>query len=106
MDYSELEEKMIEIGRLCIKIAGRDANKKCVIVDILNDKFVLIDGETRRKRVNINHLEPVNQVVLIKKGASHTEIFEALKKIHISVRETNPKPKTVKPLRKRKESKN
>ncbi len=96
---------MIDIGRLCIKIAGRDANKKCVIVDIFDDKFVLIDGETRRKRVNINHLEPFNQIVPLKKGASTSEVSESLKKIGILVRETKPKTKATKPLRKRKESK-
>ena len=57
---------MIEIGRLCIKTAGRDAGLKCIIVDILDDKFVLIDGETRRRKCNILHLEPLKDVVKIK----------------------------------------
>ena len=47
---------MIEIGRLCVKIAGRDAGKKCVVVDVVNDNTVLIDGETRRRNCNIKHL--------------------------------------------------
>ena len=28
----------IEVGRICIKLRGREAGKKCVIVDIIDDK--------------------------------------------------------------------
>ncbi|WP_457611716.1 KOW motif-containing protein, partial [Methanocaldococcus sp.] len=34
----------IEIGRVCIKTLGREAGNTCVIVDILDKNFVLIDG--------------------------------------------------------------
>ncbi len=88
---------MIEIGRLVMKIAGRDAGKKAVIVDILDNNFVLIDGETRRRKCNIKHLEPLDKVIKIKKNASHNEVKEELKKIKIKVRETKPKPKTERP---------
>ena len=37
---------MIQIGRLCVKLTGREANKKCVIVDIIDPNFVLIDGRS------------------------------------------------------------
>ena len=93
---------MIEIGRVCVKLAGRDASKKCVIVDILDSKFVLIDGETRRRRCNILHLEPLTQVVKVKKNASHEEVAKALKEIGVEARETKPKPKSQKPRTKRK----
>ncbi|NTV24217.1 MAG: 50S ribosomal protein L14e, partial [Nanoarchaeota archaeon] len=62
---------MFEIGRLCVKIAGRDARGKCLVIDTLEGNFVLIDGQTRRKRCNITHLEPLDKVLKIKKGASH-----------------------------------
>ncbi|MEM4263374.1 MAG: 50S ribosomal protein L14e [Candidatus Woesearchaeota archaeon] len=88
---------MIEIGRLCVKTAGRDAGKKCVIVDILDDKFVLIDGETRRRKCNIFHLEALDQIVALKKGASHEEVADALKTIGIEARKTKTKAKTVRP---------
>jgi large subunit ribosomal protein L14e len=88
---------MIEIGRLCVKIAGRDAGKKCIVVDILDDKFVLIDGETRRRKCNIFHLEALDQVLQIKKGASHDEVADAMKKIGVEARKTKPKAKTVRP---------
>ena len=92
----------IEIGRLCVKIAGRDAGKKAIIIDILDDKYVLIDGETRRRKCNILHLEPLSQVIKIKKEASHEEVSKALKEIGLEVRFTKPKQKTEKPRKKRK----
>lgn len=93
---------MIEIGRLVVKTAGRDAGKKAVIIDILDDKYVLIDGETRRRKCNILHLEPLNQVIKIEKNASHEEVAKVLKEIGIEARQTKPKPKTTRPRKKRK----
>ena len=93
---------MIEIGRLCVKIAGRDAGKKAIIIDILDDKYVLIDGETRRRKCNILHIEPLNQTIKIEKNASHEHVSKALKEIGIETRQTKPKPKTQRPIKKRK----
>ena len=93
---------MIEIGRVIVKLAGRDAGKKGLIIDILDNKFVMIDGETRRRKCNILHLEPLNQVVKVKKNASHEEVAKALKEIGVEARETKPKPKSQKPRTKRK----
>ena len=95
---------MIEVGRLCIKIAGRDAGLKCVIVDVLDDKFVLIDGETRRRKCNILHLEPLKDTIKIKKNASHESIKKEFETLGLKVMETKPKPKTDRPRKKRKTS--
>lgn len=84
---------MFEIGRLCVKLAGRDANKKCLIVNIIDDNFVLIDGQTRRRKCNIIHLEPLDKVVKIKKNDSHDNVVKELKKIKISVSEKKVKRK-------------
>lgn len=92
---------MIEIGRICLKIAGRDAGKKCVILDIANNR-VLIDGETRRKFVNPAHLLPLKQKIEIEKAAPKERVVEALKKIGIETRVTKPKKPAPKPVRKRK----
>jgi large subunit ribosomal protein L14e len=84
---------MYEIGRLCVKIAGRDSRLKCVIVEVLEGSFVLIDGQTRRKKCNIKHLEPLDKVIKLKKNASHEEVIEALKKegIEVEVKEVKEK---------------
>ena len=44
---------MIEIGRICYKIAGRESGKVAVVVDKINDNFVFVDGQVKRKRCNI-----------------------------------------------------
>lgn len=81
----------MEVGQLCVKLAGRDAGKKCVIVDVLDNNFVLIDGETRRRKCNITHLEPLNQKADIKKGAAHDSVIDAFKKLNLEARNTKPK---------------
>src|SRR3989344_9188145 len=93
---------MIEIGRLAVKTCGRDAGLKCIVVDILDNKFVLIDGETRRRKCNILHLEPLKDVIKIKKNASHEEVKKEFEKLGLKVLETKPKQKTERPRKKRK----
>ncbi len=73
----------IEVGRLCVKIRGREAGRKCVIVDIIDDNFVLITGPkdvsgVKRRRANINHIELLPQKIDIKPGASDEEVKKAL----------------------------
>src|SRR3989344_5093141 len=92
----------IEIGRLCVKIAGRDAGKKCLIIDVLDDRYALIDGETRRRRCNVMHLEPLNQVLKVEKDATHGDVLRSLKEIGVEGLQTKPKQKTRKPSKKRK----
>ena len=84
-----------EIGRVCMKIAGRDAGGRCVIVDILDKNYVLVDGEVRRKKVNITHLEPLDAVVKIRKGASHEDVMAALQEL-MPRKEKAEKPKAKK----------
>jgi large subunit ribosomal protein L14e len=74
----------IEVGRICVKVCGREAGKKCVIVDVIDKSFVLVTGPktvtgVKRRRANINHLEPLAEKVEIKRGASDEEVVEALK---------------------------
>lgn len=96
---------MYEIGRLCVKLTGRDARGKCLIVDIMDEHYVLIEGQTRRRKCNITHLEPLDKVLKIKKGASHKEVADALKKEGIEVKETKTKQKTAKPVKAKKPKK-
>ncbi len=89
---------MMEVGRLCIKIAGRDAGKKCVIVDVLDDLFVMIDGETRRRKCNMKHIEPTSEMIKISKGAAHSDVVAEFKNLGIEIVET--KPRQAKPRQK------
>lgn len=84
---------MMEIGRVCIKTAGRNAGNYCVIVDVIDKNFVLIDGNVKRRKCNIKHLEPLSLIVKIKKGASTSSVHEAMKKEKIKVITTKPRVK-------------
>ena len=74
---------MMEIGRVCIKTAGRDSGKIGVVTDLIDKRFVAVAGQTRKKRCNIAHLEPTKHLIKIKKGASNAEIIKELKKLNI-----------------------
>jgi large subunit ribosomal protein L14e len=74
---------VFDIGRVCIKKAGRESGKKCVVVDTIDKNFVLITGPktltgVRRRRVNVDHLEPLEVKIKIKRGASDEEVAKAL----------------------------
>ena len=89
-----------------MKTSGRDAGSKCVIIEKIDSNFVMIDGETRRRKCNIMHLEPLDKKLDIKKGESHTNVLKAFKKINIEITEKKPKTKkTERPRRIRKSSK-
>jgi large subunit ribosomal protein L14e len=74
----------IEVGKICVKVVGREAGKKCVIVDVVDKNFALITGPkavngVKRRRSNVDHLQPTKECVEIKQGASDEEITAALK---------------------------
>ncbi|MGA2784646.1 MAG: 50S ribosomal protein L14e [Candidatus Bathyarchaeia archaeon] len=73
----------IEVGRICVKLLGREVGKKCVIVDVIDKNFALVTGPksitgVRRRRTNVDHLEPTQESVEVKKGAGDEEVEKAL----------------------------
>ncbi len=88
---------MMEIGRLCTKVAGREAGRKCVIVYVIDKNYVLIDGDVRRKRCNVMHLEPLKDVIKINKNESHDKIVSEFKKLDVEVTEKESKERKEKP---------
>ena len=73
----------IEVGRLCYKVRGHEAGRKCVIVDIIDENMVLVTGPkqltgVKRRRVNIKHIAPLDRAISISKGASDEEVLKAL----------------------------
>jgi len=93
---------MIEVGRVCIKLAGRDAGREAIIVDILDGNFVLIDGNVRRRKCNIMHLEPTKMLIKINKKASHDTIKEEFLKQNMGVWETKSRKTSDRPKKQRK----
>jgi len=68
-----------DVGRVCLKLKGREAGARCVIVDVIDRNYVVVAGpDVRRRRVNMSHLEPLEETVSIQKGASDEEVAAAL----------------------------
>jgi len=93
---------VLEIGRVCVKVAGRDAGQIAVIVNVLDKKTVVIDGQVRRRKCNIAHLEPTSKAVKIDKDASHNSVVSALKSAGIEVVDRKPRKAAAKPKKVRK----
>ena len=55
----------IKTGRICVKLAGRDAGEKVVITKIVDDNTVMIKspGRKQERKCSIRHLEPTDVVV-------------------------------------------
>ncbi len=75
----------MEVGRICVKLVGRETGKKCVVVDVIDKNFVLVTGPksvtgVRRRRTNVDHLEPTPESIELKKGATEDEVERALTK--------------------------
>lgn len=73
----------IEVGRICVKQAGREQGKKCVVIDVMDKSFILVTGPKKltgikRRRVNLNHVSPLNDKIEVKRGASDEEVTQAL----------------------------
>lgn len=73
----------IQVGRICVKTQGREAGKRCVIVEVIDESFVLVTGPkavsgVKRRRANVKHLQPLEDLLQISKGASEEEIIDLL----------------------------
>ncbi len=73
----------MDVGRVCVKLTGREAGSRCVIVDVVDRNYVIVTGPpevtgVRRRRVNMSHLQPLDEVVEISRNASDEEIAELL----------------------------
>ncbi len=93
----------MKIGQLCYKIAGREAKKLCVITDTLDSNYVMIDGQVKKRRCSIKHLELLNRFIDIKKDDPKEKIISLLEKDGIKVKLTKPKIKKPKPVKQRPE---
>jgi len=73
----------IDIGRVCIKTKGREKGKKCVVVDVVDRNYVVITGPgVKRRRVNMDHIMPLDEALNIQRDATDEEVLGALKEEH------------------------
>lgn len=89
------------VGRVCMKIAGREAGKYCVVLKTEKDKknkaFALITGPklltgVKRRRCNIDHLEPTGYMVEIDEGSGEEDIINAFEKAGLLTKLNLKKP--------------
>jgi len=70
-----------DVGRVCVKLRGREAGGRCVIVDLIDRNYVVVAGPgVKRRRANMSHLKPLDAVVDVRKGAGDEEIAAALER--------------------------
>jgi len=71
---------IVEEGRVCIKIAGREAGKKCVIMDVIDKNFVIVFGDgVKKRKCSIRHLDFCDEKIEIQ-NESDEEIINKLGK--------------------------
>lgn len=75
----------IEVGRICVKTAGRETGKKCVIVDVIDKNYVLITGPksltgVKRRRTNVDHMQATEEKIELKRDATDEDVLKALEK--------------------------
>ena len=69
----------MDIGRVCLKIQGREKGEKCVVIDVIDRNFVVVTGpNVKRRRVNMNHIQPLNETVSIQRNATDEEVIGVL----------------------------
>lgn len=73
----------IEVGRIVTKIMGREAGRKAVITNIIDRNFVEISGPesltgVKRRRVNINHIEPSEHLIKLTKKKNDDDTIVGL----------------------------
>ena len=78
----------LDVGTVCMKVAGREGGAVCCVVKPVDKTFVMITGPKlvtgiKRRRCNIEHLEPVGIKMDIKEDATDEEIIEAYKKSNV-----------------------
>ncbi len=70
----------IEVGRVCVKTAGRDAGKQAVVVKLVDKNFAIIDGKhIKRRKCNLIHLFPTEKKIDLKENAAHEDVLKHLK---------------------------
>ncbi len=91
MSYLRVKNMLLEVGRVCIKTVGHEANKACVVLDSSGNNFVVVAGPgVKKRRCNISHLKLLPQKLDIKKGADVKEAIDALLKAGVVLKTDLP----------------
>ena len=87
----------LQVGRVCMKVVGREAGMYCVVVKPVSKSFVEISGPKlltgiKRRKVNISHLEPTQHMLEIKEGATDEDLVAAFEKATLITKLNLKKP--------------
>merc|ERR1719440_2423359 len=79
-----LFERFVEPGRLCRIAYGSDTNKMCTIIDIVDEKRVVVDGPNSvtgvmRQPIPLKWLNLTDMKVELKRGAKEKALKKAMK---------------------------
>ena len=72
---------ILDTGRVCRKVRGRDAGNYCVVLERADGGRVIVEGRGVKKgKVSVRHIEPLPVVLKITKKARSATIIKALEK--------------------------
>ncbi|MHA1480746.1 MAG: 50S ribosomal protein L14e [Candidatus Thorarchaeota archaeon] len=82
---------LYEVGRVCVKTMGREAGSYCVVVEETDDKMVVITGPkhltgVKRRGCSTRHLEPLDIMLSISKGADDEAVEKAIEEATLTDR--------------------
>jgi large subunit ribosomal protein L14e len=75
----------IQAGRVCMKVAGREAGGYCVVLSTSGKSFAMVTGPkvltgVKRRKSNITHLEPTQYMLDISDSATDEQVAAAMEK--------------------------
>ena len=73
--------RAIDVGSVCVKTTGREAGRKAVVLEVIDNAHVLVQGVgVRKRKCNISHLFPTGRKVKAKSNNTEKELREMLSK--------------------------
>jgi len=98
----------LNVGRICVKTAGREAGRYACVLKKMDANFVLVTGPrvltgVKRRRCNVEHLEPTQYSVDVKSEAGDKEVIAAYGKAGLLTKLglRKPSPEVVKEAEKK-----
>ncbi|MBI4210199.1 MAG: 50S ribosomal protein L14e [Candidatus Diapherotrites archaeon] len=71
--------RAFEVGSVCVKTMGREAGKSAVVLGVIDDNFVVVQGpEVRKRKCNVLHLVPVGKKISVSNEVTQKELKEKL----------------------------
>ena len=74
----QLNMAILSAGDVCVKLVGRERGRIAVVVEVLDEKRVLIDGDVRRRLCGVNVLRHLGANVPVAPGTSRESILSSL----------------------------